>query len=82
MQTMSFELDAMVGKYGDSIVIRIPPKAAISLGIVPGDRVRLKLQRMKLVPVGEELESGRARKKTRDLFISKIRQVGAPVRAS
>jgi antitoxin component of MazEF toxin-antitoxin module len=47
-------LDAIVTKYGDSIVVRIPPKEAKRLGIVIGDKVRVHLKRMKLVPMEKE----------------------------
>lgn len=83
---MVLEMDATVGKYGDAIVIRIPPKTAEKLGISVGDNVRIRMQRMKLVPVDVD-ETGTANAapargipkggKRPGTFSANVRRVGA-----
>lgn len=53
-------MDAQVVQYGTSMVIRIPPKLARKYGICIGDTLRVRMTRMKLVPVGESEEEAAA----------------------
>lgn len=82
-----------VKKRGGSLVVVLPPPQVKALGVNPGDYINIRLQRMKLIPVGESEEEENAaraspsskgsplRRKTPSNLTMSIRRVGVPVGA-